>query len=81
VNTAKSREEGQQRGAARKRAMTALVKRFKPVWTRRIQRALLHRLIEEQVGTTDDIRPTTDTPAEAGTSVWGQRSKGSSKPG
>jgi hypothetical protein len=56
--------------------MAELVERFKPVWTRRIQRAFLQLLIEREVGTTDDIRPIVDVPASAGTSTWGAAIQG-----
>lgn len=62
---------GQREGARRRDEATALVERYKLVWTRRIQRGFVLFLVEHQTGTTDDIRPLVDVPPEAGPSVWG----------
>jgi hypothetical protein len=71
-----SRRAAQREGEALKLAMTSLVERFKPVWTRRIQRAFLGLLIEQQTGTTDDIRSDVDVPPESGTAIWGAAVQG-----
>jgi hypothetical protein len=69
-------DAGRAAGESAKHNMTALVRRYRPVLVRRVQRALVSYLMEHQRATTDDIRDCVNPPAGVGTSFWGAAANG-----